>query len=73
MQYFAEIKESLTRMGYDLKQKLLESLRSTWSTIHYFAAAHKSSPAQVEAEVDKVVEEELKVNSANDDDALSTG
>ena len=29
-------------MGMDLKQKIMESLRSTWNSLHDFARAHRS-------------------------------
>lgn len=55
----AELKESLSRMGSDLKQRFLDSLRYTWNSLNEFARAHRSSPAQVEAEVDRVLQEEI--------------
>lgn len=55
-----ELKESLSRMGSDLKQRLVDSLRYTWNSIHDFARAHRFSPSQVEAEMDLVVQEEIK-------------
>lgn len=54
-----ELKESLSRMGSDLKQRFLDSLRYTWNSLNEFARAHRSSPAQVEAEVDRVLQEEI--------------
>lgn len=33
----AELRESLTRVGSDLKQKIIESVKSTWRTINDFA------------------------------------
>lgn len=32
-----ELRESLTRVGSDLKQKIIESVKSTWRTINDFA------------------------------------
>uniref|UniRef100_A0A2R5LCM6 Putative phospholipase ddhd2 n=1 Tax=Ornithodoros turicata TaxID=34597 RepID=A0A2R5LCM6_9ACAR len=55
-----ELRESLSRMGSDLKQKLVDSLRYTWNSIHDFARAHRFSAAQVEAEMDSIVQEEIK-------------
>lgn len=54
-----ELKESLSRMGSDLKQRFMDSLRYTWNSLNEFARAHRSSPAQVEAEVDRVLQEEI--------------
>lgn len=45
-----ELKESLTRMGSDLKQGFISSLRSAWQTLNDFARAHTSS-AQLQAEL----------------------
>lgn len=36
-----EIKESLSRMGADLKQRLLDPLWNTWNSINEFARAHR--------------------------------
>ncbi|XP_067135857.1 phospholipase DDHD2 [Centruroides vittatus] len=36
-----EIRESLSRMGADLKQKLLDPLWNTWNSINEFARAHR--------------------------------
>ncbi|GAB6025018.1 hypothetical protein CHUAL_010128 [Chamberlinius hualienensis] len=43
-----EIKESLSRVGADLKQKLMESLKSTWNTINDFAKSHGAYSAGVQ-------------------------
>ncbi|KAJ8248415.1 hypothetical protein GJAV_G00241790 [Gymnothorax javanicus] len=48
-----ELKESLTRMGSDLKQGFISSLKSAWQTLNDFARAHTSSP-QLQAELEKV-------------------
>lgn len=58
-----ELKESLTRMGSDLKQGFLSSLKSAWQTLNDFARAHTSS-AQLQAELamvaSQIKEEEAK-------------
>ena len=46
----SELKESLTRMGSDLKQGFISSLRSAWQTLNDFARAHTTS-AQLQAEL----------------------
>ncbi|XP_036402984.1 LOW QUALITY PROTEIN: SEC23-interacting protein [Megalops cyprinoides] len=60
-----ELKESLTRMGSDLKQGFISSLKTAWQTLNDFARAHTSS-AQLQAELEKVAnqikEEEEKQN-----------
>lgn len=45
-----ELKESLTRMGSDLKHGFISSLRSAWQTLNDFARAHTSA-AQLQAEL----------------------
>ncbi|XP_056903627.1 SEC23-interacting protein isoform X2 [Takifugu flavidus] len=45
-----ELKESLTRMGTDLKQGFISSLKSAWQTLNDFARAHTAS-AQLQAEL----------------------
>nr|XP_033796547.1 SEC23-interacting protein isoform X2 [Geotrypetes seraphini] len=48
-----ELKESLSRMGSDLKHGFISSLRSAWQTLNDFARAHTSSP-QLQVELEKV-------------------
>uniref|UniRef100_A0AAQ5YX85 SEC23 interacting protein n=1 Tax=Amphiprion ocellaris TaxID=80972 RepID=A0AAQ5YX85_AMPOC len=59
-----ELKESLSRMGSDLKQGFISSLRSAWQTLNDFARAHTSS-AQLQAELaivaNQIAEEEKHV------------
>uniref|UniRef100_A0A3Q1IB66 Uncharacterized protein n=1 Tax=Anabas testudineus TaxID=64144 RepID=A0A3Q1IB66_ANATE len=45
-----ELKESLSRMGSDLKQGFISSLKSAWQTLNEFARAHTSS-AQLQAQL----------------------
>ncbi|XP_034040533.1 SEC23-interacting protein [Thalassophryne amazonica] len=45
-----ELKDSLSRMGSDLKHGFISSLRSAWQTLNEFARAHTSS-AQLQAEL----------------------
>lgn len=63
-----ELKESLSRMGSDLKQRFLDSLRYTWNSLNEFARAHRPTPAQVEAEVDRVLQEQF----TRQDDSVET-
>ncbi|XP_061491812.1 SEC23-interacting protein isoform X2 [Rhineura floridana] len=48
-----ELKDSLSRMGSDLKQGFISSLKSAWQTLNEFARAHTSS-IQLQAELEKV-------------------
>ncbi|XP_028844867.1 SEC23-interacting protein isoform X2 [Denticeps clupeoides] len=58
-----ELKESLSRMGSDLKQGFISSLKSAWQTLNEFARAHTSS-AQLQAQLaivaNQIQEEEKK-------------
>ncbi|XP_061140387.1 SEC23-interacting protein isoform X1 [Syngnathus typhle] len=57
-----ELKESLSRMGSDLKHGFISSLKSAWQTLNEFARAHTSS-AQLQAELAMVanqIEEQEK-------------
>ncbi|XP_045147244.1 SEC23-interacting protein isoform X2 [Echinops telfairi] len=78
-----ELKESLSRMGSDLKQGFISSLKSAWQTLNEFARAHTSSPQlqeelekvanQIKAEEEKQVVEEKLVESpefSKDEDYL---
>lgn len=51
--FFLELKDSLSRMGSDLKQGFISSLKSAWQTLNEFARAHTSS-TQLQAELEKV-------------------
>ncbi|XP_068081170.1 phospholipase DDHD2 isoform X2 [Anabrus simplex] len=55
-----ELKETMARVGADLKQKLLDSVRSTWNTVYQLAMFHRADGQALEQEVDKVLEEQLK-------------
>ncbi|XP_052266093.1 phospholipase DDHD2-like isoform X2 [Dreissena polymorpha] len=63
-----ELKESLARMGTDIKQKIIDSLKSTWMSLNNFARAHSSDGTsagvggesleqQVEAEMSHVAQQ----------------
>ncbi|XP_069755957.1 SEC23-interacting protein-like isoform X2 [Narcine bancroftii] len=83
-----ELKESLSRMGSDLKQGFISSLKNAWQTLNEFARAHTSS-TQLQAELEKVanqikeeeerhVEEEQKMvespeSSKDEDSAVKIG
>lgn len=66
-----EIRESLSRVGNDLKQLVVESIRSTWNSINDFARAHRSITAQVEA-MDRFASEQVMEEDENDSDTEST-
>ncbi|CAG04716.1 unnamed protein product [Tetraodon nigroviridis] len=63
-----ELKESLTRMGSDLKQGFISSLRSAWQTLNEFARAHTAT-AQLQAELaivaNQIEEQEKQAQEGN--------
>lgn len=66
-----ELKESLSRMGSDLKHGFISSLRSAWQTLNDFARAHTSS-AQLQAELAMVADQiEEQEKRAQDCEPLS--
>lgn len=51
-----ELKDSLTRVGADIKQRIIDSVKSTWKSLNEFAMAHRTTPQELEAEmVDSVL------------------
>ncbi|XP_043490009.1 uncharacterized protein LOC122516344 isoform X2 [Polistes fuscatus] len=53
-----ELKETMARVGADLKQKFIDSVRNTWNSF-YQLAFHKPDNV-LEQEIDRVVEEQLQ-------------
>lgn len=54
-----ELKDTMARVGADLKQKLVESLRSTWNKW--------KTPPPTDGQLEKVVEEELEKEQLTDE------
>ncbi|XP_012268843.2 SEC23-interacting protein-like isoform X1 [Athalia rosae] len=55
-----ELKETMARVGADLKQRLLDSVRNTWNSVYQLAMFHRPDNQALEREIDKVVEEQLQ-------------
>ncbi|XP_046327437.2 phospholipase DDHD2-like isoform X2 [Haliotis rufescens] len=71
-----ELRESLTRVGNDLKNKLMDSLRSTWNSIHDFAMAHRAAatPESLQQEMDKEMTSVIQqLQQQNEEDKIETG
>ncbi|KAK6178146.1 hypothetical protein SNE40_012963 [Patella caerulea] len=62
-----ELKESLARVGADLKHKFMESLKSTWHSIQDFAMAHRSTEESLEEQMDKHVSSAMEELNIQDD------
>ncbi|XP_071570229.1 uncharacterized protein [Temnothorax nylanderi] len=54
-----ELKETMARVGADLKQKLIDSVRHTWNSVYQLVLFHKPDNQALEREIDQVVEEQL--------------
>lgn len=54
---FSELKDTMARVGADLKQKVVETMKSTWNSFYQLAMFHK--PASLEEEVDKTFQEQM--------------
>jgi len=69
--FCVELKESLARMGSDLKQRIIDSVKATWQSLHSFAQAHKTTPGSLQQEeivVEREVEDVLSEMAVNADD-----
>ncbi|KAF5294841.1 hypothetical protein FQA39_LY00325 [Lamprigera yunnana] len=66
-----ELKETMYRVSSDLKQKLVDSVKFTWNTIFQgpMFGQQSNSAATLEAEVDRVLEEELSREDNSDESA----
>ncbi|XP_053162131.1 SEC23-interacting protein isoform X2 [Hemicordylus capensis] len=63
-----ELKDSLSRMGSDLKQGFISSLKNAWQTLNEFARAHTSS-TQLQAELEKVANQIKEEEEKEKDEA----
>lgn len=54
-----ELKETMARVGADLKQKVIDSMRNTWNTFYQLATFHKQTPPSLEEEVSKAFSEQI--------------
>uniref|UniRef100_A0A8C9SQ63 SEC23 interacting protein n=1 Tax=Scleropages formosus TaxID=113540 RepID=A0A8C9SQ63_SCLFO len=63
-----ELKEGLSRMGSDLKQGFISSLKAAWQTLNDFARAHTAS-TQLQAELEMVANQIKEEEEKQDSDA----
>ncbi|KAJ2942344.1 hypothetical protein O0L34_g15894 [Tuta absoluta] len=61
-----ELRDTMTRVGADIKQKLIESFRSTWTSMW------KTTPPTSNTALEKVVEEELEKEPMTEKEATIT-
>ncbi|XP_041368088.1 phospholipase DDHD2-like isoform X2 [Gigantopelta aegis] len=69
--FHLELKESLSRVGADIKQRIIESLKVTWNSIHDFAAAHRTDTS-IEQEVDKEMNNIMEGFNQREEDKAET-
>ncbi|CAK9830609.1 Phospholipase DDHD2 [Anthophora retusa] len=55
-----ELKETMARVGADLKQRVLDSVKNTWNSVYQLTPFHRPDNSALEREIDKVVEEQLQ-------------
>ncbi|XP_017779711.1 PREDICTED: phospholipase DDHD2 isoform X2 [Nicrophorus vespilloides] len=61
-----EFKETMARVGADLKQRLVDSMKNTWNSVYQFTLFKSQTNApNLEEEVDKVLEEQLQQTTLN--------
>ena len=65
--FVLELKENLARMGSDLKQRIVDSVKYTWKAVNDFAQAHRTTPVKVEEEVDNVLSQMASTPEKDDD------
>ena len=52
-------------MGADLKQRFIDSVKTTWKSINDFASAHRSTPQEVDSVLNQLqLEDEEKLETA---------
>ncbi|XP_073996179.1 uncharacterized protein isoform X2 [Rhodnius prolixus] len=56
-----ELKDTMAHVTAALKQKLVDSMRSTWNTVYQLAMFHRPD-SSIQQEVDKVIENEILSN-----------
>lgn len=62
-----ELKETMARVGADLKQKVLDSMKSTWNSFYQLAMFHRQDQPALEAEVNKSIQKQLDATPEEDE------
>ena len=57
-----ELRDSIVRMGTDIKSKIYDSLKNTWNSINEFARAHKSTAEESGASGDREDDDQNQSN-----------
>ncbi|CAL1526017.1 unnamed protein product, partial [Lymnaea stagnalis] len=74
-----EFKEAVTRYGTDIKQKIIDSFKSTWNTINDFARAHRNDASksstmenEVQSEMDQMMSHIAQQQAEDDRGSVSS-
>ena len=54
----AELKETMARVGTDIKNRVIESLKTTWNTVSQYASFGRSET--INEDIDRAIEGELE-------------
>ncbi|XP_053682318.1 uncharacterized protein LOC128732903 isoform X2 [Sabethes cyaneus] len=68
-----ELKETMLRVGTDLKQKVLDTFRNTLDAVYSIASINRPDHKAIEHEVDKVIEDQLKFETCSSATTVSSG
>ncbi|XP_055585079.1 mucin-2, partial [Uranotaenia lowii] len=60
-----ELKETMMRVGMDLKQRVLDTFRNTMEAVYSITSLNKPDRNAIEQEVDKVIEDQLKFETGS--------
>ncbi|XP_062554414.1 mucin-2 isoform X2 [Armigeres subalbatus] len=60
-----ELKETMVRVGTDLKQKVLDTFRNTLDAVYAITSLQRPDRKAIECEVDKVLEDQLKFETGS--------
>lgn len=65
-----ELKETMARVGADLKQRVVDSMKSTWNSLYQLALFNKQSTSSTEnlTEVHDVFKDEMEKNNEEQDE-----
>ncbi|KAI8789570.1 phospholipase DDHD2-like isoform X3 [Biomphalaria glabrata] len=74
-----EFKEAVTRYGTDIKQKIIDSVKSTWNTLNDFARAHRSDASksstmetEVQSEINQMMSHIAQQQAEDDRGSVSS-
>lgn len=60
-----ELRETMQRVGNDIKQRIVDTFKTTMNTMYSFSLIQKADPKSIQQEVDKVLEQQLSFDSSS--------